>query len=139
MVAPLDNTNPSRIIGAACAFNSGVAQQVNKYRSIYPCITDVIHEMLAGVSYVRQDARSDSLAFAPSSKRCVVRGVAEKGWCWSAVVVGGRGWDRVVLAGSGTGQRRMWTNVDRVMLEVMVEKRMAGVVWFRDGEYQFEI
>ena len=54
-------------------------------------------------------------------------------------VGGGGEWERVVLVGKGTGKRAWGTNVDRVMLVVMVEKRGAGVVRFGDGEYQLEI
>ena len=100
-------------------------------------ITAVIHDF-GGVSHARQNRRPDSPIFA-FSKRCVVSGVLEKGWWIGALVRGVGGVDRVVLVGRGTGKREMWTNVDTVMLVVVVEKRATGVVWCGGGEYQLEI
>ena len=49
------------------------------------------------------------------------------GWRDSGSVGGQRNWE------TGT-----WTNVDSVLLMVMVEKRAASVVWYGDGQYQLE-
>ncbi|MDT7736720.1 MAG: hypothetical protein QOK09_89, partial [Mycobacterium sp.] len=66
----------------------------------------------------------------------MVSGVVESGW-WIGVLVRGVGVvDRDVLVGRGTGKRYRGTNVDGVMLVLVVEKRAAGVVWCGGGEYQ---
>jgi hypothetical protein len=91
------------------------------------------------VSDVRHGLGWPVLRLSPSSKRCVVSGVVEKGWWIGVLVRGVGGVDRVVLVGKGSGKRDKGTNVEGVMLVLVVEKRAAGVVWCGGGEYQLEI
>ncbi|MDT5200836.1 MAG: hypothetical protein QOH34_2358 [Mycobacterium sp.] len=69
----------------------------------------------------------------------MVSGVVESGWWIGVLVRGVGGVDRDVLVGRGTGKQYRGTNVDGVMLVLVVEKRAAGVVWCGGGEYQLEI
>ncbi len=66
-------------------------------------------------------------------------GVAETGWCGGAFGVREEGGGRMMLGGTGFWRRRWWTNVDMVMLVVLVEGGGVFVIWCGDGEYQLEI